>query len=192
MNIKINDKVFDNFPVLESERLRFRAFEKKDAQGLFLIRSNSKVMEFMDTLPQTDIKEAEQFVLSNQNSFKKKEGINWAIEEKSSNKFIGYFGFWRLIQHNCRAEIGYALRPSSWGKGYMNEALNTMTKFAFEELMIHSIEANVNPNNKGSIKLLERNGFVQEAYFKEDYLFNGKFVDSMIFSLLEPTGTSCN
>ena len=50
---------------------------------------------------------------------------------------------------------------------------------------MHSIEANVNPGNISSVKLLERAGFKREAYFRENYLFDGKFYDSLIYSLLE-------
>ncbi len=186
MNTKISTSIFDTFPSFESDRLLFRAFQKEDAKGLFELRSNSKVMEYMDTAPQKGIEEAQQLILSNQAAFANKEGINWAIVEKSSGEFVGYFGFWRLIRQHCRAEIGYALHPHFWGKGYMNETLVGMIGFAFQRLQVHSIEANVNPNNAASIKLLERNGFVQEAYFRENYLFRGKFLDSAIFSLLEP------
>jgi ribosomal-protein-alanine N-acetyltransferase len=49
---------------------------------------------------------------------------------------------------------------------------------------LHSIEANINPENIASRKLLEKTGFVREAYFKENYFFNGKFIDSEIYSLL--------
>jgi ribosomal-protein-alanine N-acetyltransferase len=68
----------------------------------------------------------------------------------------------------------------------MSETLKTMLTFAFEQFGLHSISANVNPNNESSIRLLEKNNFVQEAYFKEDYFFDGKYIDSLIFSLLEP------
>jgi ribosomal-protein-alanine N-acetyltransferase len=53
-------------------------------------------------------------------------------------------------------------------------------------MKLHSIEANVNPNNLSSIKLLERNNFIREGYFKENYFFNGKFSDSAIYSLISP------
>ena len=48
MNIKINDKVFEEFPVIESKRLIYREFKKSDAQDIFLIRSNDDVMTYMD------------------------------------------------------------------------------------------------------------------------------------------------
>jgi ribosomal-protein-alanine N-acetyltransferase len=60
-----------------------------------------------------------------------------------------------------------------------------MVRFGFKEMNLHSIEANVNPLNERSQKVLERVGFKREAYFRENYLFDGKFLDSVIFSLLE-------
>ena len=87
-------------------------------------------------------------------------------------------------QH-CRGEIGYALKPEYWGKGFMTEALKTIIDFGFHKMNLHSIEANVNPKNQKSKKLLKRLGFRKEAYFRENYLFEGKFLDSEIYSLLK-------
>ena len=98
---------------------------------------------------------------------------------------IGYFGYWRLIRKHCRGEIGYALHPKVWGNGYMKETLDCLIPFGFNEMNLHSIEANLNPNNGNSERLLQRFGFKKEAYFRENYLFNGKFNDSVIYSLLE-------
>jgi len=156
-----------------------------DAKDLFLLRSNDDVMRFMDVIRFESIDDAEKMVQTVEESYNKETGINWGIVEKLSNSFIGYFGFWRMIPEHCRAEIGYALKPEYWGKGYMYETLNKMVRFGFNEMKLHSIEANVNPANEKSKKVLEKIGFKQEAYFRENYLFNGNFLDSVIYSLLE-------
>jgi ribosomal-protein-alanine N-acetyltransferase len=70
------------------------------------------------------------------------------------------------------------------GKGIMQEAMSAVIKYGFEKMNLHSIEANVNPANESSIKLLERNDFIKEAYFKENYFYDGKFLDTAIYSLL--------
>jgi ribosomal-protein-alanine N-acetyltransferase len=57
----------------------------------------------------------------------------------------------------------------------MNEALQAVINYGFKSIKLHSIEANVNPNNQPSIRLLEKNGFVREGYYKENYYHNGKF-----------------
>ena len=185
MNPRINERAFDDFPELESERLLFRNFLQGDAQDLFLIRSNDEVMMHMDAFKHQTVQEAEEVVRNNRNLFAGREGIVWAIVEKSTNEFIGYFGFWRLMKAHCRGEIGYALKPTSWGKGFMKESMNVLIPFGFNELELHSIEANLNPNNERSERLLKSIGFQKEAYFRENYLFNGSFTDSLIYSLLE-------
>lgn len=45
----------------------------------------------------------------------------------------------------------------------------------------------MNPDNKASVRALEKAGFVQEAYFRENYFFKGRFLDTLIFSKLAPT-----
>ena len=89
-----------------------------------------------------------------------------------------------MQKEHYRAEIGYLLHPDYQQKGIMDEALKAVIKYGFETMQLHSIEANVNPANAASMKLLEKNGFVKEAYFKENYFYNGQFLDSVIYSLL--------
>jgi ribosomal-protein-alanine N-acetyltransferase len=185
MNTEIDKSIFKSFPELESERLLFRKILLSDAKDLFLIRSNDDVMRYMDVTRFESIDDTEKLINSVEKSYKKQTGINWAIIEKDSNSFVGYFGFFRIIPEHCRAEIGYALKPEYWGKGYMLETLKRMAKFGFENMKLHSIEANVNPANEKSKKVLEKIGFKKEAYFRENYLFNNKFLDSVIYSLLE-------
>lgn len=185
MIIDIDKSIFKSFPELESQRLLYRKILLIDAKDLFLIRSNDDVMRFMDVTRIESIDDAENLIGSVNEAYKKQTGINWAIVEKKSNTFIGYFGFFRIIPEHCRAEIGYALSPEYWGKGYMHETLNKMLRFGFKTMKLHSIEANVNPENAKSKKTLEKIGFKQEAYFRENYLFNNRFLDSLIYSLLE-------
>ena len=68
----------------------------------------------------------------------------------------------------------------------MQEAIKAVLHYGFETMKLHSVEANVNPANAASIRLLKRTGFVQEAHFKENYFSNGQFTDSLIYSLLAP------
>ena len=185
MSTEINKNIFKTFPELESKRLRFRKIYLNDANEIFLIRSNNEVMKYMDVPRHHSINDSERLIETAEESYKKETGINWAIIEKDSNSFIGYIGFIRIFSEHCRAEIGYVLKPEYWGKGYMFETINKIVRFGFKEMNLHSIEANVNPLNERSQKVLERVGFKREAHFRENYLFDGKFLDSVIFSLLE-------
>lgn len=185
MNIKINDNIFDNFPNLETKRLYLTEFVKSDAEELFKMRSDDRVLKYLDRDPHKTVEESELMIEKMIYNYTSKAGINWIIRKKDTLDVIGYIGYWRLIRENLRAEIGYAMKPKYWGNGYMQESLTKVIEFGFKEFCLHSIEGNVNPNNLSSIKLLEKFGFIREAYFKEDYFYNGKFLDSAIYSLLE-------
>ncbi len=181
----INSQIFNVFPVLESERLRFRKFLIADAPEIFDIRSNKKVMEFMDSDFHKNVKESELFIQKNFDIYHQQKGIFWAIEEKSTQKFVGDFAFWNIDSKNLRGEIGYGLKPEFWDMGYMKESMQTLIQFGFSEINLHSVEANINPNNINSRKTLEKVGFKKEAYFRENYYHDGQFLDSEIYSLLE-------
>ena len=185
MNFKINDDVFKVFPKLETERLLLMEFVKSDAEELFKIRSDERVQKYLDRDLHKTVEESELMIDGMIKTFNSKEGINWIIRKKDSLNVIGYIGYWRMIRNNVRAEIGYSMKPEYWGNGYMQEALSKVIDFGFNEFCLHSIEANVNPDNAKSIKLLDKFGFKREAYFKEDYFYNGKFLDTAIYSLLE-------
>ena len=185
MNIKLNYSVFGNFPVLESERLLFRKMCIDDAKDLYLIESNDDVVKYMDKSKMKSIEDSKKYIDFCSEGYKKKVAIEWGVIEKNSNKYIGNIGFWKIISKHCRGEIGYALTPRCWGKGYMSEALKTIIIFGFRTLNLHSIEANVNPYNINSIKLLEKNKFVREGYFRENFLFDNKFLSTVTYSLLE-------
>jgi ribosomal-protein-alanine N-acetyltransferase len=175
---------FNGFPVLESERLIFQQISTDDAPDIFELRTNEKVLRYSDRLPMKNMQEAMDMVKLISDTFDKNNGIAWSMKSKETKRTVGHISFWRINKEHHRAEIGYAMFPEYWGKGFMTEAINKVIDYGFSEIKFHSIEANVNPNNLPSIKLLERAGFIREAYFKENYYFNGKFVDSAIYSLV--------
>ncbi len=187
----IIEEYFDNFPSLESEHLIFRAFTIKDASSIYAIRSNAKVMKYMDSNKHQNIEQSEKFINENFEIYKKREGIFWAITEKESEEFIGDFAFWKIDKKNHRGEIGYSLNPLYWGQGYMQEAMRKLLDFGFNKLNLHSVEANINPENKSSKNALLKMGFKKEAYFRENYFFDGKYLDSEVYCLLHSSNSCC-
>ena len=185
MVIQINEKIFDTFPHLESDRLIYRQFTDDDAQRLYDIRDNEKVMQYMDAYPEPNVESVKHKIQEMNLAFEMKLGINWAMIKKNTAVMIGYFGIWKIDADNCRGEIGYALDPKYWGKGYMSEAFQRLISFGFQKLHLHSLEANINPHNESSGKILLKHGFVKEGYFRENFYFDGKFLDSEVYSLLE-------
>jgi len=175
---------FDPFPFLYTERLILRSITKNDASDLFLLRSDKKIMQFISRPIAVSLNDALDYINKIEQSLKENYGITWAISLKNNNALIGTIGFWRIESEHYRAEIGYMLSKDFHGTGVMNEAIKTVLDYGFNVMKLHSVEADVDPRNKSSIKLLEKNNFVREAYLKENYFFNGEFLDTLIFSLL--------
>lgn len=177
---------FDPFPLITTDRLILRKVGPNDVHEIFFLRSDPDVMKFLDRAPAQSIEEAALFIQKIIDSEKNNDVITWAITLKGDPKLIGTICFWNISKEHYRAETGYALHPDYQGKGIMQEALTAVLDYGFHIMKLHSVEANVNPNNTASTKLLERNGFAREAYFKENYFYNGRFLDSAIYSLLTP------
>jgi ribosomal-protein-alanine N-acetyltransferase len=177
---------FTPFPFLDTPRLHLRNITPEDASEVFFLRSDAQVMQFLDRTPAGSVEEAAQFIQNCIALEKAGDAVTWAITLKTHPELIGTITLWNIQKQHYRAEIGYVLHPDHQGKGLMQEAMTTVLDYGFNKMHLHSIEANVNPANTASIKLLERNNFIREGYFRENYFFNGKFLDSAIYSLLAP------
>lgn len=179
---------FNPFPVLQTERLVLDRIKNEDAEALFDLRKNAEAMRYLDRDMPKDIREIYRMIEQMNEGAEKNENIGWGIFLKENKKFIGTMGYYRSDRPNHRSEIGYMLSPAYWKKGFISEAMRVSIDYGFKEMNLHSIEANVNPANIASIKTLLKFGFVKEAYFRENFYFNGKFLDTEIYSLLKNTG----
>ena len=175
---------FNPFPVLSTERLILRQVKPEDVNEIFFLRSDERVLRFLGKDPATSTEEASFFIKKINELEKNNDGITWGITLKDEEKLIGTICYWNITKEHYRAEIGYALHPDYHGKGIMQEAISEVIKYGFTKIKLHSVEAKVDPNNASSIKLLERNNFIREGLFKEDFFYNGNFLDTAGYSLI--------
>lgn len=172
------------FPVLETKRLSLKCSELKDAKELFELRSNKDFVKYLGRDPMKDIAEAEEYIQKQLTGFEKQTGISWKICEKNSDILIGYCGFWEIDYQHYRTEIGYGLNPNFQGKGYMKEALTAMTGYMLLDMNIHHIKADIDVNNAASRSVLKSIGFKLEGLARENYYYNGKFLNSEYYGLI--------
>lgn len=177
---------FTPFPTLSTKRLVLREITLDDAPELFFMRTDDQVMKYIERPRPKNLDETITFIKMISELRNKNEIITWGIALKNEPKLIGTVVFLNLKKEHYRAEFGYALHPGHWRKGIMDEVAKAVIDYGFKVLKLHSIEANINPENIASQKLLEKNGFVREAYYKENFFWEGKFLDSAIYSLLNP------
>lgn len=81
-----------------------------------------------------------------------------------------------------RAELGYVVAKSQWGKGIATEAVRQALQRGFSDLSIERIEAFVDPRNSGSVRVLEKAGLIREGILKSYVLHRGEIRDRYIYA----------
>ncbi|AZA99380.1 N-acetyltransferase [Chryseobacterium joostei] len=175
---------FSVFPELETDRLKLRRADVNDINELFAMRSDPDMMKYIPRPLATDLEEASTHLKIMDEKITSNEMINWAITLKDDPKMIGTIGYYHIKPEHYRAEIGYMLLPDYQGKGYVTEAITKVVNYAFTTMNLHSIEAVIDPENVASAKVLEKCNFIKESYFKENEFYNGQFLDTIIYSIL--------
>ncbi len=177
---------FATFPLLETKRFILRAITPDDAVEMFRIMRDPRVTQYFGQAPMASLDVAIEREQGIHTDFQEQIGIRWAITGRATQQFLGTCGFWRLIKSHYRAEIGYELASEWWGQGVMTEALTAILTFGFTRMGLHSVEAQIHPANAASRRVLEKLGFVQEGYFRENYYESAddEFTDTAVFSLL--------
>lgn len=175
---------FSTFPNLETERLKLRRADLEDVNELYALRSDTEIMKYIPRPVATTLDEISEFIKLTDEKINNSELINWVITIKDNPKMIGTIGYYYIKPEHYRAEIGYMLLPEFQGRGYITEAIAKVVNYGFTEMKLHSIEAIIDPQNFASAKVLEKYNFNKEGHLKESEFYNGKFIDTVIYSKL--------
>ncbi len=180
------DISFTTFPTLRTPRLTLREIVPEDAEALFRIRSDERVMRHILRPRQQDVSEAAQLIEVMRNAYAQNDSVVWGLSLHGQPDLIGNIVLWNIDKANHRAETGYLLHPDYWRQGLMDEAMTAVLEYGFRALNFHTIEAHTEAENEASGRLLLKHGFVQEAWFRENVLFEGRFHDMKVFGKINP------
>lgn len=172
-------------PIIEAERLRLRCIEESDIEQIYDIFSDAKVMRYWSTPPIETIDDAVALFQEIEQSNLQGTYLKWGVALKPTDKVIGTVTLFNLDQTQGRAEIGYAQAQAYWGQGYIHEALQALLSYAFNDMNMRRLEADVDPRNAASIKTLERLGFQREGFLRERWHVAGEIQDAFFYGLLK-------
>jgi ribosomal-protein-alanine N-acetyltransferase len=176
---------FTPFPYLKSSRFDYRPITEDDCQEMFLLRSNPDIMKFIPRPVAMSNDEVLEHIRMLQENLVKNTGISWALQIKNEKKLVGVAAIINIRPEHSRCEIGYMLLPEFHNQGFVTEAIQTLLKFIFHNLNFHSVEAIIDPQNIASERVLQKNGFKKEAHLRENEYWGGKYIDTVIYSLLK-------
>lgn len=181
-----------DFPMpITTDRLIIRPIKPTDAKILY-----SAIVESFDELNRymhwprniSSLADTEKYVQSAvQNWIEKKNDepyLALIILDKNTNDFIGGTSFHHYDWEIPSVETGYWIRTSKSGKGYITEAINVITQYAFKQLKAKRISLTCDPDNIKSKNIAERLNYTLEGRLKNHRIKpdSGKIGDTLIYA----------
>lgn len=171
-------------PPLRTERLLLRPFVAADADAIYTLQCNARVLRYWDSPPWTERGRADAFIASCRKMEEDGSGARLAIET-DDGRFIGWCAMFGWNPAFRSLGIGYCFHEAAWGKGYATEAVRAMLRWAYESLDLNRVEAELDTRNGASARVLEKLGFAREGLRREDCIVLGEVSDSWICGLLK-------
>jgi RimJ/RimL family protein N-acetyltransferase len=171
-------------PTLSTDRLLLRPFADTDADALWRLHSNARVLRYWDSPPWTDPARAERFLAVCREMADEGTGVRLAIDRQADGVFLGWITLSRWNPTHHAASLGYCFDEPAWGHGYATEAARAVLGWAFDTLDLNRVQAEADTRNVASARVLQKLGFVREGTLREDCVVDGEVSDSWVFGLL--------
>ncbi len=157
-----------------TERLLMRTAREDDLAAMHAVLSHPKAMTYWSSTPHDKLEQTRDW-LASMIAIQPSEGEDFIIELEG--KLIGKAGLWRF------PEIGFIMHPDYWGNGYATEALTLVLDRAFDVHGLPKIEADVDPRNASSLKLLTGLAFRETGRKERTWFVGGQWCDSVYLQL---------
>lgn len=169
---------------LSTPRLELRMLAEADIPVLFSFYSHPEVMRYWSAPPMTGLEQAQQKFREIQSGYQSGAALQLGIQRLSDQALIGACTLLHFHWPSRRAEIGYLLGRPYWRQGYIQEALHALITYAFQDLDLNRLEADIDPRNTASARTLERLGFQKEGRLRQRWIVNGEVQDTDFYGLL--------
>ena len=170
-------------PTLTGARVQLRPHRASDADDLFAVHSDPRVMRYWSHAPWTDRAQAAARIAQLARDRANAEFYTWA-NTLADDRLIGTVSLFAINRGQRRGEVGYALAARAWGQGYATEGLRLAIAYAFGALGLERLEADIDPRNAASCRLVERVGFRREGLLRQRWRVGDEITDSAIYGLL--------
>lgn len=171
-------------PPLETPRFVVRPLVADDLPGLMPINGDDAVTKHLPYASWKSMDDARAWLARMEGIQATGTAIQFVVVAKSQGKAVGTCLLFRHDEGSARAELGYVLGRAHWGQGAMHEALSALLDCAFTQLKLRRIEAEVDPRNVASCRVLGRLGFTREGLLRQRWVSDGVAYDVESWGLL--------
>lgn len=164
--------------ILETERLKMRKITLDDFNGIYNLLSDIEIMYAWEH--SFSEKETRNWIMENIRRYIQDGFSYYIVLRKEDNQIIGLAGIiLEEVETDKYVGLGYIFDKKHWNKGYAFESVEGLVKYAFEELTLNEITAQIRPNNLTSIKLAEKLGMKPIKEFNK--LYKGKQMKHILY-----------
>lgn len=169
---------------LESERLVLRTLTPTDANDNYARWMNDpEVVRYTESRFVKHTIESIRNFIEDTNSAG--DNVLLAIVTRSDGRHIGNIKLGPINSYHRSADIGLIIgEKDCWRRGYATEAIQRISRYAFEDLHLHKLTAGCYACNNGSKRAFERAGFTLDGCRRADCFCEGKWVDTLLLSRL--------
>jgi RimJ/RimL family protein N-acetyltransferase len=167
------------------EKIKLRGFKKEDAIELVALKMDVNSIKSFAGSPFPVNLDSEEEWISNMYPKGLKKTIYFAIEEISSQKFIGYCVARNVDYINRNAEFGLIFNEKGRGKGYAKVACKLFFTYLFNEINLHKLYSFVLKENTVAMKVYFDIGFIIEGNIRQFLYQDGVYKDVNFISLLK-------
>jgi len=161
---------------ITTPRLLLTPFEPSDWAFFRSLREDRSVMRFMGSIAsEKETRRVFAARLTAQHTF--------VIRTHGDDAPLGDIGLQVSAQFREEADIGYTVIPKAQGKGIASEALRAVCDYAFNQVGVKAINAYVLAENVGSVRVLEKAGFVRTQVLEKAYEIDGVKFDDWVYRL---------
>lgn len=146
--------------------------------------SDDEVTKFLRWPTHQDVSVTERVIANWVANYEKPDHYQWAIELKEISQPIGSIAVVDMNERTHTVHIGYCIGSKWWHRGYTSEAFSTIIPFLFDEVKAQRIEAQHDPHNPKSGKVMEKCGLTYEGTLRKADFSNQGIVDAAMYALL--------
>ena len=169
---------------IASQRLTLRPVAAADLAELLEVNGDPEVTEFLPYATWQSLADAATWLTRMEALAAAGTGQQLVLVDKADRKVLGTLLLFKYEEASRRMELGYALGRRYWNKGFMREAIQAACSHLFGALAVRRLEAEVNPANVPSNKLLLRVGFVLEGTLRKRWIAKDVAYDTHMYGCL--------
>jgi diamine N-acetyltransferase len=170
---------------LKGETVFLRALEPEDLEFVYAIENDETIWEVSNTqTPYSKFLIRQYLENAHQDIYEAKQ-LRLAICKNGTFEAIGLIDLFDFDAKNKRAGVGIIIQnETDRNSGFGKEALSMVINYAFQQLELHQLYANIGTENRASISLFTTFGF-QKIGVKKDWNFvRGNYADEALFQLI--------